>query len=85
MIEQISIFGNTVDDKASECCYQCEHFAEFKEPRAFTDLDGEFIVFGMCCEGVGKNGSYYFYPIYVPGGKCKNFKKARKREKRSRQ
>jgi len=80
MEEQITIFGEAVREEPCENCYCCRHFAEFKEPRTFTERGGEFIVFGMCGKSVGKNGSYTFYPVYVPGGKCKDFKKARGRK-----
>lgn len=77
--EQLNIFGESAEEKPCECCYQCAHFAEFKEPRTYTNRDGEFGVFGMCCKTFCKNGSYVLYPVYIPEGKCKEFKKARKR------
>ena len=79
MEEQLSIFGDNGNEKPRECCYQCEHFAEFKEPRSYTNRDGEFGVFGMCCKTFCKNGSYVLYPIYIPEAKCKEFKKLRKK------
>ena len=81
MNDQMSIFGDSVEEKPSECCYQCTHFAEFKESRTYTNRDGEFCVFGMCCKTFCKNGSYALYPIYIPEGKCKEFKKKRKIKK----
>lgn len=77
--EQLSVFGESIEKESCECCYRCAHFAEFKESRTFTNRDGEFGVFGMCFKGFCKNGSYTTYPIYVPEGKCKDFKKARSR------
>ena len=76
MVEQLSMFET--DEREGDCCYQCEHFCEFKEPRTYTERGGEFTVFGMCAKGFCKNGSYYFYPIYVPLGKCNEFKKNKK-------
>lgn len=78
---QLDIFGNVedMDEKPSECCYTCKHFAEFKNQRTYTNRDGEFGVFGMCFKGFAKNGSYCLYPIYVPEGKCKGFEKGRKK------
>lgn len=78
MNDQISIFGNPIQEKPSECCYQCAHFAEFKEPRAYTNHEGDFGVFGMCFKTFCKNGSYAVYPVYIPEGKCKLFKKRKK-------
>lgn len=73
--EQISMFGAHFD-RPTECCYECKHFAEFREARTFLDKNkDEFTAYGMCCKSVGKNGSYTFYPIYVPLSKCKDFKK----------
>lgn len=80
MEEQINIFGETVKEEPCENCYACRHFAEFKEPRTFAERGGEFTVFGMCGKGVGKYGSYTFYSVYVPGGKCKDFKKKRRND-----
>ena len=71
-MEQINIFG---ESKVDECCRRCRHFAEFKEPRTYTDRDGEFSVFGMCFVGFAKNGSFYLYPVYIADGKCKRFER----------
>lgn len=79
MPEQITFFEET-EERPSECCYSCKHFAEFKQPRTFTDRDSEVIVYGMCCKSFCKNGSYYMYPIYVPEGRCKDYKKGAKNE-----
>lgn len=76
MENQLSIFHE--EERPFDCCYQCKHFAEFKEARRFTNRDGEFGVFGMCCKTFGKNGSYALYPIYIPEGKCKDFQKGRR-------
>ena len=73
--EQINIFGISDEDRPCESCYKCEHFAESKEPRTYTNRDGEFCVFGMCFKAFCKNGSYSAYPVYIPEGKCKDFKK----------
>lgn len=75
MDEQLSLFLE--QDVPSECCYKCEHFAEFKDARSFTDrAEGfEFTISGVCVRGFNKNGSYYVYPVYVPGAKCKEFLK----------
>ena len=78
MIEQIKLFEDH-HEKECENCYQCAHFSEFKELRTCSDRDGDFGVFGMCFKTFCKNGSYALYPIYIPGGKCKDFKKARKK------
>jgi hypothetical protein len=75
-MEQLSIF-NEETERTSESCYQCTHFAEFKEPRMFTNRDGEFGVFGICFKSFCKNGSYATYPIYIADGKCKDFKRRR--------
>ena len=75
MTEQLCMFE---DQKPQcNCCYLCEHFAEFKEPRIYADRRGEFAMYGVCMKGYFKNGSYTVYPVYVPGGVCKNFKKER--------
>lgn len=75
--DQLSMFEKK--ETPTECCYRCRHFAEFKEARSFEDRSaGDISVFGMCCKGFCKNGSYYMYPIYVPEGACKDFKKVRK-------
>ena len=76
--KQLSLF-NDAEGHPAECCYQCQHFAEFKEPRTYTNRDGDFGVFGMCFKQFCKNGSYSVYPIYVPEGKCKDFKKRSKK------
>lgn len=73
MSEQISIFGEE-EQRPSECCYKCAHFAEFKEPRLYDD----FGVYGMCFKSYNKNGSMYAYPIYIPDGSCKQYKKAKR-------
>ena len=75
-MEQISIFEEETE-RISENCYQCTHFAEFKEPRMFTNRDGEFGVFGICFKSFCKNGAYATYPIYIADGKCKDFKRRR--------
>lgn len=72
--EQINIFGISDEDRPCESCYKCRHFAEFKEPRTYTNRDGEFCVFGMCFKSFCKNGSYNLYPVYIAQGKCKDFK-----------
>ena len=78
MTEQLCMFE---DQKPQhDCCYLCEHFAEFKEPCTYADSQGEFIVHGVCMKGFFKNGSYTVYPVYVPGGVCKNFKKRKERK-----
>lgn len=71
--EQLSMF----DDHPGECCYNCRQFEKFEQPRTYTNRDGEFSVFGVCLKSFNKNGSYSVYPIYVPGGKCKDFNKER--------
>ena len=72
MSEQYSFFEE--DPPCAEmCCYTCAHFAELKEPRLY---DG-FGVYGICMRSYNKNGSTTVYPIYVPGGVCKNYKKRR--------
>jgi hypothetical protein len=72
---QLSIFPDEIEETPTECCYRCKHFNEFKEPREVSERGGSYIVFGMCSKGLGKNGSYTLYPIYVPGGKCRDFKR----------
>lgn len=73
---QLSMFEEK--ETPTECCYRCQHFAEFKKVRSFEDRSvGDVSVFGMCCKSFCKNGSYCMYPIYVPEGKCKDFKKVR--------
>ena len=74
MPNQLSIFG---DERPAVCCYGCQHFSEYKEPRTYAQGDGNFTVHGSCFKSYLKNGSYVVYPIYVPGGKCKDFKKKR--------
>lgn len=76
--EQLSLFPN--EEKPSECCNACEHFAEFKEHREYINRDGYFTVFGMCCKSFNKNGSYALYPIYIPEGKCKTFQRKKRRK-----
>ena len=78
MYEQISFFEEFNAEHPPECCYQCEHFAEFKQSRTYTNRDGEFCVYGMCFKSFCKNGSYNVYPIYVAKGKCKDFKRIKK-------
>ena len=76
MSEQISLFEE--EQTPSVCCYQCQHFAEFKEAREFVGRsEGDVSVFGVCVKSFCKNGCYLMYPIYVPGGVCKDFKKRR--------
>ena len=81
MNDQISIFEDPIEEKPSECCYQCTHFAELKEPRAYTNRDGDFGFFGVCLKSFCKNGSYAVYPVYIPEGKCKVFKKGKKQDR----
>lgn len=76
---QLTIFGDPINEKPSECCYCCQHFAEFEKPRTYTNRDGDFTVFGMCFKSFCKNGSYSSYPIYIPEGKCKQFIKVRRK------
>ena len=73
MTEQLCMFEE--QKPAANSCYSCEHFAEFKEPRTYKSRDGEFTVYGECCKNFNKNGSYSMYPVYIPQGVCKNFKK----------
>ena len=73
MDEQLTMF-EVPEEHSEECCYNCQHFAEYKEPRLF---DG-FGCYGSCFKGFGKNGSTFVYPVYVPGGKCKDFLKRKK-------
>ena len=41
----------------------------FSKPREY---DG-FVVHGVCLKGMGRNGMYNAYPIYIPdGGACKS-------------
>ena len=75
---QLSMFDG--EGMPDECCRRCEHFAEFKEARTYTNRDGDFGVFGMCCKSFNRNGSYSMYPIYIPGGKCKDFKKRKEKD-----
>lgn len=73
MDEQLTMF-ETPEEHSEECCYNCKHFEEYKEPRLFYG----FGFYGSCFKGFGKNGSTFVYPVYVPGGKCKDFSKCRK-------
>ncbi len=81
-MQQISMFGDEEPKRkeASECCYTCEHFAEFKEPRRYTNRDGEFGLYGVCLCRFNKNGSYDSLNVYVPGGRCKQYKKRSKKQ-----
>ncbi len=74
MSDQLNMFDDQ-EEAPNECCYKCSHFAEFKQPKTYSDRNGEFSVFGICFKAFYKNGSYSVYPIYIPNGKCKSFKK----------
>lgn len=70
MDEQLTMF-ETPEEHPSECCYNCKHFAEYKDPRIF---DG-YGCYGSCFKGFAKNGSTFIYPVYVPEGVCKKFER----------
>ena len=75
MLDQLNFLG---EDRPQDCCYTCCYFAEFKEPRTYIELNATYTVFGVCLKCFGKNSIYTFYPVYVPGGKCKVYKKLNK-------
>lgn len=66
--EQLSMFPE--QEKETECCFTCRHFAEFKKPVQF---DG-YRIDGYCFHrgGIG-------FPVYIAGAKCKNYQKAERR------
>ena len=59
-------------------CYEVE---EGLLTGSYADRQGEFTMHGVCMKGYFKNGSYTVYPVYVPGGVCKKFKKRKERKK----
>ena len=56
----------------SPCCHNCEYFAAFREPRVYEE---GITVYGECFKNYTPN-TPYTYPIYVPGGTCKQHKQA---------
>lgn len=74
MNEQICLFEDK-SETPPECCYNCKHFSEFKEPRQYTNKEGDFGVFGICFKRFCKNGSFSAFPIYIPNGKCNDYLK----------
>lgn len=72
MLDQMNIWG---ENRPCECCYTCNYFSEFKEPRTYIERDLSYTVFGVCLKRFGKNSIYTVLPVYVPGGKCKDFNK----------
>lgn len=60
--EQLSIFPE--QDRETECCYSCRHFAEYKSPVLFDGyrIDG-------CCFKSGGRG----LQVYIAGARCKDY------------
>lgn len=59
--EQLPMFPE--QEKETECCFTCRHFAEFKKPVQF---DG-YTIEGYCFKYGGKG-----LPVYIAGAKCKD-------------
>lgn len=64
--------------KPLDSCYSCRHFSALKEPRKSEE---EWVIYGYCFKdgmrihspNMGKG-----YPIYIEGGKCKEWKKLKR-------
>ena len=54
-------------------CNDCKFYSELKEPR---QADEHNSIYGYCFKDQYNMGKGY--PVYVPGGTCKDMKKARK-------
>lgn len=61
-------------------CKQCSYFSEFTEPRdlavAGEKYKGAFC-YGVCYQQKLAAGNFQGYPIYVPEGTCKEFRRKR--------
>jgi hypothetical protein len=65
----------------TDSCTNCRHFSGFKEPRKSEE---EWVIYGYCFKAgmrvhspnMGKG-----YPVYIDGGKCKEWKKKLQFEK----
>lgn len=55
-----------------ENCESCNYYAALEQPRKATD---ECVVYGFCFQDFMKNGQTSTYPVYIPEGYCRKFKK----------
>ena len=53
-------------------CNDCKFYSELKEPRK---VDEQNFIYGYCFKSQYNMGKGY--PVYVPGGACKDMKKRR--------
>lgn len=63
-------------------CYACKHFSELKEPRERSD---GAVIYGYCFKDGDKDYSPNMgkgFAVFIPEGKCKQFKRARNREEK---
>lgn len=69
---QLNFFSE--EEQPKDNCYACKHFSELKEPR-----EGEgFAIYGYCFKFGNKVSSINEgkgYPVYIPEGKCKDYKR----------
>lgn len=72
---QTSLF--LCEEDATCSCYFCRSFAELKNP---WELSGGGAIYGYCFKSGDKEYSLNMgkgFPVYIIGGKCKDFKRKR--------
>lgn len=73
-MDQLALYE---EEPKAETCFSCRHFSELKKPREVAEGAA---IYGYCFKDGTKDYSPNMgkgYPVYIPEGKCKDWKKRR--------